>query len=73
MAVTRGGGDGARLRRRRSGEGFHRRWSRDWEEARGMQGDSIKHLGENWGSREGRFPRQIEAAAERSTATVMLQ
>jgi hypothetical protein len=39
----------------------------------GEQGGSIEHLGESWGGRKGRSPRQTEAAAERSTATVMLR
>jgi hypothetical protein len=69
----RGGGDGAQLRRRCSGEGAHRRRSRGWGEARGEQGSSIEHLGESWGGRKGRSPRQTEAAVERSTATVMLR
>jgi hypothetical protein len=71
--MTRGGGDGAQLRRRCSGEGVHRRRSRGWGEARGEQGGSIEHLGEGWGGRKGRSPRQTEAAAERSTATAMLR
>jgi hypothetical protein len=54
------------------GGGVHGWWSRGWGEARGEQGGSIEHLGEDWGGREGRFPRQTEAAAERSTATAML-
>jgi hypothetical protein len=71
--MTRGGGDGARLRRRCFGVGVHRRRSRGWGAARREQGDSIKHLGEGWGGRKGRSPRQTEAAVERSTATAMLR
>jgi hypothetical protein len=44
--MTRGGGDRAQLRRRRSGVAAHRRRSRGWGEARGEQGGSIDHLGE---------------------------
>jgi hypothetical protein len=71
--VTRGGGDGARLQRRCSGEGVRQRRSRGWGEARGEQGGSIEHLGEGWGGRKGRSPRRTEAAAERSTAMAMLR
>jgi hypothetical protein len=73
MTVTRGGGDGARLRRRCYGMGVHRWRSRGWGEARGEQGGSIEHLGEGWGGWKGRSPRQTEAAVQRSTATVMLR
>jgi hypothetical protein len=71
--VTQGGGDGAWLRRQCSGEGVHRRRSRGWGEAQGEQGGSIEHLGEGWGGRKGRSPRQTNAAGERSTATAMLR
>jgi hypothetical protein len=71
--MTRGGGDGARLWWWCSGEGVLRWWSRGWGEARGEHGGSIEHVGEGWGGRKGRSPRQTEAAAERSTATVMLR
>jgi hypothetical protein len=71
--MTRGGGDGARLRRWCSGQGVHRWRSRGWGEARGEQGGSIEHLGEGWGGRKGRSPQQTEAATERSMATAMLR
>jgi hypothetical protein len=56
-----------------SARGVHRQRSRGWGEAQGEQGGSIDHLGEGWGGRKGRSPRQTEAAAERSTATTMLR
>jgi hypothetical protein len=71
--VNRGGGDGAQPWRRCSGMAAHRRWTGGWAGAQGKQDGSVKHLGEGGSSRGSSFLRQAEAAAERSTAMLMLR